>query len=151
MATRSPAESGTPPNRPRATLARTLADVESELSIRDEIARDEWQLRKELSREILSSFFYVNRYLLLGLGAIFFIETAMIAFTPNSGYKRILETKVLIALVSAITVQFGAIAFGVSTWLFPKSRSEKSVRGGPETQSRGKQRGDSGGTPNASL
>jgi putative Ca2+/H+ antiporter (TMEM165/GDT1 family) len=110
---------------PAADLARTLAELESRLTVRDQIALDEWGHRKQLSTQILDSFFYVNKYLLIGFGVIFLIETGIVLWLGVT-YKRIFETKVLIALVSAITVQFGAIALGVSNWLFPKSRAEKA-------------------------
>ena len=83
---------------------------------------DEWSHRKRLSDKILGAFITLNSVIAGGVLLIYLIELALVSEKIISPDSRVIDQKIFITLISATTVQFGAIAFAVSKWLFPDIR-----------------------------
>lgn len=114
--------------RSRTKLSADIADVEAQFDFRTQIAQEEWDHRKTLSKEIMGSFLTVNILVLKAVAFIFFLDLLLLDAKLISPGDRLIDTKVLIAIVSAITVQFGAIAFAVAAWLFPKTGAAQRTK-----------------------
>jgi hypothetical protein len=105
----------------RANLGiEDISLIESELTVRNILDLEEWKLRKETAKTIIRAFVVVNfsvlvLVLILYITDVFFIYTSKI---DPSG--RLINSNVIISIVGATTVQFGAVAIAVSNWLFPK-------------------------------
>jgi hypothetical protein len=80
--------------------------------------RDVWDFKKDMAAKIMRHTLRLNGWLVVALIAIFATEMSFIYQGKLTESARILNNGVLLALISAITVQVGAIAYAVSNWLF---------------------------------
>jgi hypothetical protein len=102
------------------SLLADLKKQEEKIAIVD-IATEEWHHRKKLSQDIIQAFIWVNFAVIGGICVIYVLEMVLI-ISKSLDYKyRIIDQKVIISIITATTVQFGAISLGVSSWLFPRS------------------------------
>jgi hypothetical protein len=99
--------------------AAVVAAVES-LSVQEKIDLAELELRSEIARNIIRQFVRVNLWVLSIVAVVFLIDTLFTYLKLMEAKDRIVDSKVVMAIIGATTVQFGAIAFAVSQWLFPK-------------------------------
>ncbi len=99
-----------------------LEQAEKDLSFTEGMKRDEWEHRKRVSGIIVGAFRTINVIILIMVSLMFLIESVLVYNLP-SPYVRVVDSKTIMALIGATTVQFGAIALGVSNWLFPRKRS----------------------------
>jgi hypothetical protein len=94
----------------------SLATVAAGFSIEQE----EWLLRKEITQKIINSFIIVNVVVLLLIFIMFVVDTCLISHQVIKSGERLITEKIIITVIGATTVQFGAIAVSISTWLFKK-------------------------------
>ncbi|GJD47514.1 hypothetical protein OPKNFCMD_0222 [Methylobacterium crusticola] len=97
-------------------------DFEKDLSFTETMARAEWDHRKRLSASILSAFTRVNIGILLIVCIMYGVDTWVAVSSDKPDLQRTIDAKVVMTLIGATTVQFGAISLGVSNWLFPKGK-----------------------------
>src|SRR4051794_20449307 len=102
---------------PEETIS--LGAIASSFSIETE----EWFLRKEVTQKIVTSFIVVNVAVILMICAIFVVDTIQIWHGFIKSTERLITEKILITVIGATTVQFGAIAVSISSWLFKKKSS----------------------------
>jgi hypothetical protein len=108
--------------RPQKNALEEVKRLESNLSFDEEMAKDEWEHRKAISSEIISAFKVIN-FVIVGLVAIFFVVDIIVTLNrPEYAPFKTVDAKTLMTLIGATTVQLGAIALGVSNWLFPKRK-----------------------------
>jgi hypothetical protein len=110
-----------PPARAGTARARleeniSLEEVASAFSIEQE----EWLLRKEVTQKIIRSFIVVNIAVLLMIIVMFGVDTILIGYGVEKSIDRLITEKILMSVIGATTVQFGAIAVSISTWLFKR-------------------------------
>lgn len=96
----------------------SLEEVASEFSIEQE----EWLLRKEVTQKIIRSFIVVNIAVVGLIFIIFTVDTILISIGTVKGTERLITEKIILSVIAATTVQFGAIAVSVSTWLFKRKK-----------------------------
>lgn len=94
-------------------------DLEKDLSIQEHLSLEEWELRKDIAKKIIRTFVTANLVVLAAIAAMFVSDVVFICGNTIKPSERLIESKVIIAMISALTVQLGAIALAVSKWLFP--------------------------------
>lgn len=87
------------------------------------LAADLHNHRKQIADKIIDVFITMNRYVAYMICGAVVIDTFIILVAPllNVKSERLIDQKIIIALISALTVQLGAIAVIVISWLFPKN------------------------------
>jgi len=103
----------------RAAVIDAIHELEN-LTVRERIDLAELQLRSEIARRIIRQFLKVNGYVLAFIAVLFLIDEFNLYTKTVDASSRIITANVIMAVIGATTVQFGAIAFAVSQWLFPK-------------------------------
>ena len=93
---------------------------ESELSFREHLDLQEWDLRKNLAKSIMNTFLWINGVVLILVIAIYIVDSMFLANKIIQSNERIIETKVIVSIIAATTIQLGAITVSLSRWLFPK-------------------------------
>lgn len=91
-----------------------------ELSVQERIDLAELELRSEIARNIIRQFVRVNLAVLAIIALIFIVDEINTYLKLIAASERIIDSKIIMTIIGATTVQFGAIAFAVSQWLFPK-------------------------------
>jgi hypothetical protein len=103
----------------RAAVAAAVAAVEN-LSVQEKIDLAELELRSEIARNIIRQFVRVNLCVLAIVALVFLFDEWYVYSKLISASDRIIDSKIIMTIIGATTVQFGAIAFAVSQWLFPR-------------------------------
>ena len=99
---------------------QSVEEFESKLTVRDRLDLAELNLRSEIAQKIIAEFIRANYAIIGFLLAIFATESLFLFFGRLEPGNRIIGSNVIMALIGATTVQFGAIALLVSQWLFPR-------------------------------
>lgn len=99
---------------------QSVEEFESKLTVRDRLDLAELNLRSEIAQKIIAEFIRANYAIISFLLAIFAVESLFLFFGRLEPGNRIIGSNVIMALIGATTVQFGAIALLVSQWLFPR-------------------------------
>jgi hypothetical protein len=94
----------------------SLTEVASHFSIEQE----EWHLRRDVTRKIIFSFIVVNIAVLVMICSMFTVDTVLIYKATMKSADRLITEKIIITVIAATTVQFGAIAVSISAWLFKR-------------------------------
>lgn len=89
------------------------------LSVEEEIALGEYDLRKTTAKKILWVFIGANVVVFIGLGVIFGYDVTLLHQKLVMPSDRLLTTEVIMTVVGATTVQLGAIMFTMARYLFP--------------------------------
>ncbi|HXA23721.1 MAG TPA: hypothetical protein VNW90_15625 [Acetobacteraceae bacterium] len=113
------------PTTLQATGTVVSLDQEAErerLSVTDQIALRDADLRKSMSDTMLRIFRRANFVTLLALGALVILDECNIRHGLIQPNDRIIDHQVFIALLGATTVQVGTIAIIMAQYLFPGSR-----------------------------
>lgn len=103
----------------RAAVAAAVAAVEN-LSVKEKIDLAELELRSEIARNIIKQFVRVNLCVLAMVVVVFLFDALLVYRDVIHANDRIINSNVVMTIIGATTVQFGAIAFAVSQWLFPR-------------------------------
>jgi hypothetical protein len=109
-------------------IKENLASVEKRLSVHDEIAMDQWQLRKQMIQNVMTTFKWVNLFVVVGVIVVFTVDQVVVFRKLGPVEFRIINSNVIIALIGGTTVQLGAIALAVSRWLFPSAAGGEKVK-----------------------
>ena len=95
------------------------------ISVQDKIALDEARTRKWVAIAIVTAFIFVNGAVLWGIWQVFLTDIDLLT-RSGSAFKasdRIVTTNLLISLVSATTVQLGALIVLIGKYLFPAPKN----------------------------
>lgn len=92
---------------------QSLTDVEVG-SVDEAVQVSDASLRVDMAKKLIQLFIFTNVAVLLLVVGIFVVDTLR-----NSG-TIIITSQVVMTLISATTVQLGAIMLSVSSYLFPK-------------------------------
>jgi len=92
------------------------------LSVDDELKTREADLREWLASKVVPAFLWANGLTLGALGVLVLLDEVNIGLRLVTPADRIIDSRVIMALLGATTVQVGAIAAIIARSLFP-SRS----------------------------
>lgn len=88
-------------------------------SVADSIALSDAKLRQDVAAKIVGTFIQVNGVVLIIVAIMFAADVALLINGKIAATDRLVATNVLIALISATTVQLGAIVILMGKYLFP--------------------------------
>ena len=83
---------------------------------------EDGKLRRQAARNLLRMFLVANAVTMFALIAAWVTDNVLNASTANYLEHRIFDRNVMIALLTATTVQLGAAAIIIANWFFPKDR-----------------------------
>jgi hypothetical protein len=101
------------------TISLDETAEQGRITITDQIALRDADLRKSMSDTILRVFRRANFVTLLALGALVILDEHNIRSGLIQPSDRIIDHQVFIALLGATTVQVGTIAVMMARYLFP--------------------------------
>ncbi len=107
----------------QAAQSLELSDDEAafrSVSVADRIALSDARVRSNISYAIIAAFMVVNLATLLGLYLIYNSDAAELQAKLVTPDQRVIDTKVVIALLGATTVQLGSMAVIMAKYLFPR-------------------------------
>jgi hypothetical protein len=103
----------------RATAVVSLNAASSDLSVTDQIALQDADLRKWMADRVVPAFLKANGLTLAAVAVLVVLDEINIASHLIAPGDRIITEKVIMALLGATTVQVGAIAALIARYLFP--------------------------------
>jgi hypothetical protein len=103
----------------RATAVVSLNAASSDLSVTDQIALQDADLRKWMADLVVPAFLKANGLTLAAVAVLVVLDEINIASHLIAPGDRIITEKVIMALLGATTVQVGAIAALIARYLFP--------------------------------
>ena len=97
-------------------LDREVAQFETTADV---IARGDLEIRKTFARNVMALFVISNLFVLIGLGFVFWQDGVLLADGKIKPAERILDGKVIMALLGATTVQLGTVIYTITRAIFP--------------------------------
>ncbi|MEI8395420.1 MAG: hypothetical protein WCF85_11835 [Rhodospirillaceae bacterium] len=98
----------------RAIGLNSVADS----NVKDQIAMGTFELRKELSQQIIKIFKLSNLFILVMIGLVFFSDCLFLKWDLIKPENRLVNGQVLMAVIGATTVQLGAVMYLMAKYLF---------------------------------
>ena len=94
------------------------------LTVEEEIALTDSRVRTRVTYVIVSAFIVANLLTLAGVAYVFQADNAHILDKLTAPDNRVITSNVVITLISATTVQLGALALIMGKYVFPARRPE---------------------------
>ena len=122
---RRPGEAAAPPEPAPAKPSRAAPEnvsLDQEVkafSPPDPIALGDLEIRKNFADRVMILFAIANVGVLLGLGVIFAFDHIQLAAGLTKPSDRIVDGKVIMALLGATTVQLGTVIYTITRAIFP--------------------------------
>jgi hypothetical protein len=91
-------------------------------SVADQIALSDARVRARVSYVIIGAFLVVNLATLLGLYLIYLADAAELQAKLVAPNQRVIDSRVVMTLLGATTVQLGSMAVIMAKYLFPGAR-----------------------------
>jgi hypothetical protein len=115
---------------PRLPTARSLRDAPvislstevddiTGLSVADQIALGDQDIRRQVSLYIIWLFAVANVFVLIGLGVAYWQDCAQLAAKLIRPEQRIVTSNVVMALLGATTIQLGTVIVTITRAIFP--------------------------------
>lgn len=95
------------------------SEINGFVSVADRIALRDLGIRERFAGTMLVLFVATNAFVLAALGVLFWFDHQQLAAGLVSAADRIVDTRVVIALLGATTVQLGAVIYTMSRAIFP--------------------------------
>ncbi len=114
--------------RPAAALAAPTEvnlgqEVRTFQSAADRILLGDLEIRAKFARNVMILFAAANAFVLVGLGAVFWLDCAQLAAKEITPKERIIDGHVIMALLGATTVQLGTVVYTITRAIFPAPRN----------------------------
>ncbi len=103
-------------------------EVDKFVPVVDRIALGDLGIRERFAGTMLVLFVATNAFVLAALGVLFWFDHQQLAAGLIAPDERIVDTRVVIALLGATTVQLGAVIYTMSRAIFPLSLRSATVR-----------------------
>lgn len=100
----------------------SLEEASQPVSVENRIALGEHEMRRNVAYAVIATFALLNLTVFALLTWFDSCDRALIVAGKLEPERRLLSTELLMTIVGATTVQMGAIAYIVATYLFPKPR-----------------------------
>ncbi len=92
------------------------------IKIQEADAKNNIELRTEMTKSLLNIFVKINGIVLLVVGIAIIIDTTLISQGLITANERLIDPKVIMTLITATTIQLGSVIFTISNYLFPKNK-----------------------------
>ena len=99
-------------------------EVQSFRSVNDQIALGDLGIRKDFARNTMILFAISNVAVLIGLGILIGLESSQLADEIIMPEQRIVDHRVIMALLGATTVQLGTVIFTIARAIFPTGSAQ---------------------------
>ena len=90
-----------------------------EFTTADRIAIGDLEIRKNFANRVMLLFAITNLGALVGLALVFWQDCAQLAAHLTKPTDRIIDAKVIMALLGATTVQLGTVIYTITRAIFP--------------------------------
>lgn len=108
------------PGLPRVALSQFQGDRPvSAASVQETIALGEATLRKDIAIKITSLFTTINMVVIGIIAALALLDQLNIARAAITPDQRIIDYRILAAVIAATTVQLGSVALIMAKYIFP--------------------------------
>lgn len=97
------------------SLSAEVAEFETTA---DRIALGDLQIRKNFARDVMTLFAVANLFVMVGLGFVFWQDSAQLWAGNIKPTDRIVNGDVIIALLGATTIQLGTVIFTITRAIF---------------------------------
>mgnify|MGYP001806114234 CR=1 FL=1 len=97
----------------------SLSSAVSQPTTQDRIALGEYYLRKDIAIKITSLFTTINMVVIGIIAALALLDQVNIARTAITPDQRIIDYRILAAVIAATTVQLGSVALIMAKYIFP--------------------------------
>ena len=92
-----------------------------EFTTADRIAIGDLEIRRNFANRVMVLFAIANVGVLIGLSIVFWQDCAQLAAHLIKPAERIIDGKVIMALLGATTVQLGTVIYTITRAIFPSS------------------------------
>ncbi|HEY2659866.1 MAG TPA: hypothetical protein VGI79_09105 [Caulobacteraceae bacterium] len=118
---------GPPPKTVEAAGGITISlDSEvkgfADISVADRIALGDQDIRRQFALYIIGLFIGANIFVMIGLGVAYWQDCMQLAAKAIRPEERIIDGKVVMALLGATTVQLGTVIYTITNAIFPKPK-----------------------------
>lgn len=110
-----------PAPEPAAAPGVSLNQEVDEFTTADRIAIGDLEIRKNFANRVMILFAVANVGALFGLAIIFWQDCAQLAAGLTKPADRIIDGRVIMALLGATTVQLGTVIYTITRAIFPLS------------------------------
>lgn len=104
-----------------STVERSFRTPEQEIALGD------LQIRKNFATRIMVVFAIANIFVLIGLYVVFRQDGLQLAAGQVKATERIVDGKVIMALLGATTVQLGTVIYTITRAIFPSAGAGKGA------------------------
>ena len=94
-------------------------EVEAFATTADKIALGDLDIRKNFARNVMILFAVANLFVLVGLGIVFWQDCVQLTAHAIKPAERIIDGKVIMALLGATTIQLGTVIYTITRAIFP--------------------------------
>lgn len=98
--------------------------VQFSASVDDEVALGDPGIRKKFARNTMVLFAISNVCVLIGLGVVVGLDASQLAGGIITAEQRIVDHRVIMALLGATTVQLGTVIFTIARAIFPAGTAQ---------------------------
>ena len=93
-------------------------------SVDDQVALGDLGIRKDFAKNTMILFAISNVAVLIGLGIVIWLEAEQLAGGIIKPEQRIIDHRVIMALLGATTVQLGTVIFTIARAIFPSGNQQ---------------------------
>ena len=94
----------------------------ADISVADRIALGDQDIRRQFALYIIGLFIGANIFVMIGLGVAYWQDCMQLAAKAIRPAERIIDGKVVMALLGATTVQLGTVIYTITNAIFPKPK-----------------------------
>lgn len=110
----------------QAVAAVALGLEEQKFTVGEQIALRDLGIRERFAATMLRLFAVTNIFVSIALGLVFWMDHAQLAAGLIEPADRIIDTRVVITLLGATTVQLGAVIYTMAHAIFPTTTTRNS-------------------------
>ena len=94
-------------------------EVEGFETAADKVLLGDLELRTNFARNVMLLFATANTFVLVGLGVVFWQDCVQLAAHEIVSNERIIDGRVIMALLGATTIQLGTVIYTITRAIFP--------------------------------
>jgi len=109
--------------RPRVATARVNLSTEvsdfAAISVADRIALGDQDIRRQVAFYIIWLFVGANVFVMIGVGVAYWQDCVQLSEKVITPAQRIVDSRVVMAMLGATTVQLGTVIYTITRAIFP--------------------------------
>jgi hypothetical protein len=113
-------------------VASVGQEVKGFTSVADQIALGDQDIRRRFANRVMGLFVLANVFVMGGLGVAFWQDGVQLREHLITPAEKVVNSRVVMALLGATTVQLGTVILTITRALFPATPSDHGRRRGPD-------------------